>query len=126
MPAYATPAQVADYLGIPILQLPPNINGLLEVASELIDYATLNRINLDPTDDNLEAAKKATIYQYEFWSVTGDQSDVVGQSIESFSLGSLSVNFNTSSGGPTPNVVAPRAKRVLVTAGLYYRGVRNV
>lgn len=115
---YATTTDLAAYMGISVGSLPSNSSNMLERASELIDFVTLSRI--DTTDsDELLVAKKATCAQVEFWIQINVESDIIGNSYNSISMGQLSMNgkFNT---------LAPRARRALQIAGMYNRGVRMI
>lgn len=115
---YATTTELADYLGVSVGSLPSNAAKLLERASELMDFVTLNRIESTDTED-VANAKKATCAQVEFWFQVNHESDIIGNSFNGMSMGNLSLNgkFNT---------LAPRARRFLQLGGLYYRGVTMV
>lgn len=120
--AYATTTDLANYLGIAVSQLPSNASILLERASELIDYATLNRLDTSITEQ-ANAAKKATCQQAEYFISFGTEYDISGRDYEQLSIGSWTANFQDNSSTPT---IAPRAKRTLFLAGLLYRGVRMI
>lgn len=124
--AYATRAELVAYIGESV-DLPSEAeqDRLLERASELIDYATLDRIDVDD-DGHAEAARKAVCAQVEAWLEGGEFSDI-GGAVSSYSVGSVSVNYGGSGqpgiAGTAPRI-APRARGYLFRAGLLYRGVR--
>lgn len=104
--AYATAADLAAYLG---KEPPQDANRLLERASEVIDSALGYLVEPDP-----EALKLATCQQVEFWLEVGEAHDIAGVS------GAISVDRLSYT---APPVLAPRARRTLLAAGLLYRGV---
>lgn len=115
--AYATEADLAEYLGVSEADLPTDAGRLLERASEAVDYLTLGRI--DPGNaQHAEAAKKATCAQVESWLETEEVGDKQG-TVKRFTIGRFSMDFGEQ-GVPQ---VAPRARRYLLLAGLLYRGV---
>lgn len=118
---YATKADLADYIGIEGTNLPVDAERLLERASELMDAATLGRIDQENTN-HMEAAKNATCAQVEYWIQTGEQQDVSGP-IEGYSIGSLQIQYGSGADRVSPTVLAPRSRRYLFLAGLLYRGV---
>jgi hypothetical protein len=132
---YATPADVAAYMGVVVTTLPTTILTDIINAQELIDYSTLNRIidyNLNALGTAIEdplilaAVKNATCAQIEFWIKSGGaDSDVINNgSISNFSIGNFSMNYGgTGAGAASMPVLAPRANRYLMLAGLMYRGV---
>lgn len=116
--AYATPQDLAEYLAVDPMQLPADVERLLERASEAVDYLTLGRI--DPSNsEHLEAAKKATCAQAESWLETEEVGDKQGN-VKRFAIGRFSMDFGEA-GVPQ---VAPRTRRYLLLAGLLYRGVQ--
>ncbi len=123
--SYATLSDLATFLNVPQSSLPTYAQRWLDMGSELVDYVTMNRMSL--TDDiiHTEAAKKAVLYQYEFWTMTGIDTDILGNAVQSFTVGQFSMTFDNSNGSH-PATLAPRARRVLINSGLYYRGVRMV
>lgn len=124
--AYATPAELANYVSSAII-LPSTAEQLrlLERASEQVDYLTLGRIDTS-NPEHAEAAKNATMAQVEFWFEAGESVDI-GQAVGSYSIGKLSINYGGASAGKqgTQVSLAPRARRYLFLAGLLYRGVRG-
>lgn len=112
--AYATTSELATYLGIAEADLPPDAARQLERASELIDYATMNRTT---ATENADPAKRATMAQVEFWLEAGEEADIYGaKNFQSHSIGGVTIQGRISE-------LAPRAKRILVLEGLLYRGV---
>lgn len=135
---YATPAEVATYMGILVTELPTNILIIIQRAQELIDYITLNKINDDYltsdktaiADPEIEtAAENATCAQVEYWINIGVESDIVNAgNISSFGIGNFSMAFGGSGSGSanaSMAVLAPRANRYLFLVGLMYRGVNR-
>ena len=131
---YATPQDVADYMGIALGDLPSNILILIERAQDLVDYVTLNRIldyylNDDETaiiDAEVEeGANKATSAQVEYWINTDTSLDITNTgNIGNYSIGNWSITYNGKSGeSVSVAILAPRAKRHLFKAGLLYRGI---
>ena len=116
--AYATTTELAEYLGVQEADLPDDADRLLERASEMIDYYTLNRI--DETED-AEVAKKATMAQYEWWS----QFDEFGLQgfYSQIQIGPFQMNAAGETRGKGPPELAPRARRFLLLEGLLYSGV---
>lgn len=112
MNSYATIEDLQEYMALTEADMPSDINRLLVRASELLDYATRNRLREG------EIAKQATCAQVEFWLTMDESTDILGN-IKAFSVKSFSVDYG-SNGLPT---LAPRAKRILSRAGLLYRGV---
>lgn len=114
--AYATEADLVEYLGVSEADLPTDAGRLLERASEDIDYWTLGRATQS------EATKLAACAQVEMWLEFGEESSIRGP-LQSFTLGRWSATYGSGSGGSGPRDLAPRARRYLFTAGLLYRGV---
>lgn len=112
--AYATLAELADYLGVQESDFPDDAERLLERASEMIDYHTLNRIEAG------ETASKATCMQYEWWSQFDEFGTV--NFLNNISIGPFSAGLSDSSGGNIPEL-APRAQQLLFLDGFLYRGV---
>ena len=121
--AYATTAQLAEYLGVQVADLPDDADRLLDRASELIDYYTLFRIDEDDNDQT-EAARQATMAQYEWWAEIGDELGIMSE-IMQMSIGSFSTQLKTG-GNREMSQVAPRAKQYLLKEGLTYRGVASI
>lgn len=125
--AYVTASQVADYMGIPVGDLPSNINKLINDAEDFLNCITLDRIQtrlIDPDTGDFREAKdkelimKAAAAQIEYWINTDIESDIEGQ-VESFTVGKFSMKY--AKGGKP--VLAPRANRFLFLTGVLYRGI---
>lgn len=121
--SYATTADLAAYLGVNVDDLPTNAASILDQASDVINWSTLGRINITDTDQ-VNAAKKATCQQYEYWDVVGQDNDISGIAYKSVSIGTFSAQYSDQS--KYIQMLAPRARRTLVLSGLLYRGVRMV
>lgn len=119
--SYATKTDLSAYTGIPETELPADSARLIKRASELIDMATLNRIDTTDTE-HAEAAKNASCAQVEYWLQAGEHQDVTGP-IQGYSIGSFQVQFGAGDNRISPTELAPRAKRYLFLSGLMYRGV---
>jgi hypothetical protein len=133
---YATPAQVAAFMGVAVTTLPTNILAMIMRAQELIDYITINKImdyNLNNLGTAIEdadvalAAQNATSAQIEYWLNLGADTDIVNAgNISNFAIGNFSMSFGGSGSGSSNAsmaVLAPRANRYLFLVGLMYRGV---
>jgi len=116
--AYATTTELADYLGVDEAGLPDDADRLLDRASEMIDYYTLNKIDTNK-ESHEEAAKKATCAQIEQWIEMGDEGIVKLQGI---SIASFQAQFGAGENRMLPEL-ASRAKQALFKAGLLNRGV---
>ncbi|MFP4647282.1 MAG: hypothetical protein ACLFN4_06650 [Candidatus Acetothermia bacterium] len=119
--AYSDKDELADYLGKDEADLPDDADRLLDRATELVDYYTLDRINTDVTAQE-NAAKRATNAQVEWWLEMDDELGILSR-INSLSLGSFSVSGGSGSGGNQLTELAPRARQTLFLAGLMNRGV---
>lgn len=103
---------------------PTPIDRLLERASEVIDDAIRTAVyDVDddelPTDDDVAAAlRDATCAQVEFWLASDEEDDILGP-IQSVTLGGLQVQYGAGTNRQTPLYLAPRAARILRSAGLY-------
>lgn len=95
--------------------IPEDSVRLLERASQLVDYITLNRIDTTNTV-HLSAAKNAVCSQVEYWMQVGEEVGMIG-SPQSFTIGSYQQQ------GALP-MLAPRAKQFLLLAGLLSRSVK--
>ena len=131
---YATPADVADYMGIAEVDLPATILNLTERAQDLIDYVTINKIQdyyLDPTlsyidNDEIElAALNATAAQVEYWLSIGADTDIINNgNISNFAIGNFSMTFGGAGAtNASLAVLSPRSNRYLFLVGLMYRGI---
>lgn len=125
-PIYATKEELANYLGLEnIDQLLEDAERLLKRASELVYSLSYGNI-INTNENHLEALKLATCAQVEYWNEISEQSAIVGQKVNSFSIGDISMNFGNdmSLGDQSNSKVAPRASRYLNDQGLMYRGLR--
>lgn len=120
--AYATVAELrarvsAPYVSHPDIAADADAQKLLDKASELIDFETMNRASLvDVTDtDALAALSKAACDQVEFWLEVGESHDVVGLT-GSLVAGRVQVH-------PVAKRLGPRARRALQSIGLGWLGV---
>lgn len=117
--AYATTTELADYLGMDEEELPDDADRLLDRASEMIDYYTLDRIDEDDADHE-KAAEKSVSAQVEYWMSTDEDVDI-SEMPGNFSIGSFSMG--TASESEKLPELSSRAKRYLMLAGLMHAGV---
>lgn len=133
---YATPQDVADYMGIALGDLPSNIIILIQRGQDLIDYVTLNHINDDWLNDDKTAisdaeietaVQNATSAQVEYWITVDTSLDITNTgNIGSYSIGNWSVTYDGKSGESVSiAILAPRTKRYLFLVGLMYRGINR-
>lgn len=108
---YATLTDLAAFLGVDEIDLPSTAQRDLDNAEDIIKAYTLGRID---TTTQADVARRATLAQYEF-NTAMNGMDMVGTP-DSFSAGSFSMQGGMSE-------LAPRARRILLTEGLLYRGV---
>ena len=113
--AYATLTELADYLGVLESDLPDDANRLLERASDLIDYYTLDRITAG------ETASKATVRQYEWWSQFDEFN--TQQFFSEISIGPFSTSNRGQNAGGGPPELSPRARHILLLTGYLNRSV---
>lgn len=118
---YATHDELAARISDTYLPLPADTLKLRTFASELLDDHTLLRAqygwDFDATRDPKPyriALAQAVAAQIEFWLEVGEEHDVAGLQ-GSLVAGRVQVH-------PVAPVLAPRAKRILRTAGLYWAG----
>lgn len=114
MTIYATTTDLATYLEVTVGALEPESGRLLRLASELIDYVSLNRVDVDNAT-MLAKVKDATCAQVEYWLETGDANGIVAQA-NKMGFGSFSMDGSLS-------MLGPRTKQMLSNVGLTYRGV---
>lgn len=126
--SYATIEDVEDRISS-TYTLPDDeeLTKLIERASELIDYVTLNNgvLAYDSEEEAAEESGEPTPYrdalrvavcdQIEFWMEVGAEHDVAGLR-GSLVAGRLQVH-------PVAGTLGPRAKRTLSIVGLFYAGV---
>lgn len=123
---YATLVQVRDrvdptYAAYPIIADDDDLAKAITKASEIIDEHTLGRALVAYNFEELEleqpyrdALARAVADQVEFWAEVGPEHDVAGLK-GSLVAGRLQLH-------PVPPELAPRAKRTLMNAGLYWAG----
>jgi|WetSurMetagenome_2_1015567.scaffolds.fasta_scaffold43231_2 hypothetical protein len=116
--AYATLADLAEYLCVEVGALPDSSARLLLRAEELIEAVIYE--NYDSTNtDHLAAVQRATCAQVEHWQSVGEEEVFRGR-IVSKSVGRTSVSYaQTQSAG---NVLCERARAALNRYGLLYAG----
>ena len=129
LPAVTTPetgyASIADleaYLGV---TAPADAAGMILRASDLIDAVTYNRIDVtdaDAGDAWAIAARKAVCAQVKHWIDNGESAGTEGI-IASKTVSKTSVSYvqGSTAGNGHPEL-SPIARRVLLSAGLLYRG----
>lgn len=113
MAVYATKEQLAVYLSCAIEDLPEQADKMLRDASALIDAQTLNRAAAY-TGENV---RDAVCAQVEYWEEIDPSTDVTGAP-EAIKIGTFSMEGKFAE-------LAPRARRLLLAAGLLYRGVSS-
>jgi hypothetical protein len=119
--SYATPADLAAYMNVDIGSLPGDSQRMLDRASELVDYVTLERVNQDSPDE-LSAARCAACAQTEFWIANGE-SDLY-PALKSKTIGKVTMAYaGTDRGAAGYDDLCPRAVRYLWREGLLQRKV---
>lgn len=126
---YATSAELEDFTGV---TAPDDADRLLARASELVDYATRQRV--DPNNaDHLAAAQKATCAIVENWTTNGELVSSTTGDVQSYSLGKFSVSYTGGGSASTASNPATstggmgiRAYQYLQSAGLLSAGVTMV
>ncbi len=113
--AYATIEDIGYYTGINEVDLPGDIDRLIDRADDVIDFYSKQPIDTDK-ELHATAAKKAVSAQIEYWLNVGE--DVDAMEINQFSIGS----FSMSNSNEQFKKLAPRAYRYLQQAGLMYTG----
>lgn len=108
---------VSEYMSLDEDDLPNDIDRMIDRASDLIDYYSLNKIDSN-NNRQLEVAKKATNAQIEYWLNTNDELNIMHIFQGVTAGGDISINRE----GKLPEL-APRAKRALLLGGLYNRSV---
>lgn len=117
---YATPQDVADYMGKQLEDLPKNLDILVKRASELVQIAMRKNYNPDK-EEHVEAAKLAVCSQCQNWIET-EISPVSNNNIASYSLGELSITY--SDVDKYSNKLCLTATRYLNYKHLLYKGMR--
>jgi hypothetical protein len=132
---YATPTNVATFMGVTEVSLPSDILTLIARAQEFLDYITLNRIRDEWSNQTLtaitdleiaEAMERATSAQVQYWILTDPNFDIINNgNITGFTVGNFTMSYGAGDGegGNVFTTLAPRAKRILFLVGLMYRGV---
>lgn len=120
MSAYATTTQLAAYLAVSESSLSDDAARLLLRASELIDSATHNRVDLT-IDRHKNAAQTAACAQVEFWLTEGEDRDISGP-VQGYTASKVQMQYGAGDNRIAPAYMAPRARRALLTAGLLYCG----
>lgn len=121
---YATKEDLAEWLGYTteagpdVSQLPDNADKLIRNASRLMDYSTMNRINVN-NERHMDTVMNAVTAQCEYWIDGVGESVDYNPDISGYSAGSASFQF---AGGKMPKL-APRARRELWLGGLLNRTV---
>lgn len=108
--AYATPDDFQAYMGATVV-IPDDTQRLLERASELVDSCMLHTPDVTTHAATL---RQACCMQVELWLHTTESHAITGASGMQ-KIGDLEFR--------APNQLAPRAQRVLLRAGLLYRGL---
>lgn len=88
---YATPADVAEYMGKSVDEMPEGIQILVKRANEVIQIAMRGNYNPE-NSEHVEAAKLAACAQCQNWIET-EISPVSENNIQSYSLGELSITY---------------------------------
>ena len=118
---YVTAAEVSTYLEKQLSDLPSDINRLIKRAGDQI-YSYVKR-NYDSTNaEHVLAMKNAVCAQVEFFIEFTETSAISGNGINSFSGGSISVSYNSSTAG---SKLSSRAKQYLNDQGLLFKGLIN-
>lgn len=119
--SYATPAQLAEYLGVAEGDLPSDASRLLGRASDLIDRIARGRYDASTATAYVTAqVVKATCAQVEFWITGGEGADIEGGALR-YRAGSVEVERAQGSSGSDASLgsrTAPRARDALFLAGL--------
>lgn len=123
MTAYATKEELQEYLHVNDGCLPPDVERMLDRATEDINHFTLD--NITDSDAHQTAAKNATMAQVEFWLETGDELNANGN-LKSIKVGNFSASYGSTqgSGSSSQMVLAPRAERFLQAEYLLFAGIQ--
>lgn len=127
--ALASLSDLAGWMGVAEADLPDDADRLLDRASEMVRYAITKPAFDEAGDplDELDAEEKqaitdATCAQGEYLIEVGEHRDL-GDDVQSFQLGDLQITYGAGPNREAGRALAPRARRVLSTAGLIGRGV---
>lgn len=122
--SFATTTDLAEYLDVTVNSLPSDSGRQLARASELVEYAVFN--NYDGAKANhVEAVRKATCAQVEFWMNIGESIAIIGKGLKGYKSGDLSMDFGGSNSESSMNKLSSRATIHLGREGLLYRGVKK-
>jgi len=123
---YATPEDVAEYMGIEVASLPSDIDLLITKASRMVNMQ-IYMVYDSSKDSHVEAAKLATCDQVQYWTIVGVNTATESEAYESVKIGSLSIK-NANSGGSSPAgkvlTLQNSARMYLERVGLLFRGVK--
>ena len=128
MTPYATTADLAAFTG---QAAPADADRQLLRASELIAETTRLAVYAVDTDglatDStvLEALRDATCAQVEYWT-TGDEEDDILGPLQGVSVGGMQLQYGAGDNRATPTYLAPRASRILRSAGLATTAVHTL
>lgn len=89
---YATPQDVAEYMGKELKDMPKGLEILIKRASEMIHMAVKQNFNPN-NDEHVEAVMLATCSQCQHWIET-EVSPVSNNNVSSYSLGELTVTYS--------------------------------
>jgi hypothetical protein len=112
--SYTTRQSLSEYLEVSQMELPEDVEKLIRNASDLIDYATLNRAEAGTI------AEKATNQQVEYWIELGGEIDVVGMPLN-YSAGDVKVSYVGYGESTSMSKLAPKAQRTLLLNNLMGR-----
>jgi hypothetical protein len=119
---YATTADYVLYTGADESSLPSNFDTMLKRASEKVTMAT-HRVYNPLVASYTQAAKYATCIQAQYWIENNGGSYIDDNSVQSYSLGTISVNNNPEQ---SQNNLCKQAIEYLISAGLLYKGVQQL
>lgn len=111
--AYATLADLATHLGVSESGLPSTAQRDLDSCTDVIEAHTFGRIG----EKTLDAARRAVLAQYDYQVSLAGMEHLSG--VMSISMGS---SFSASFDRALPQL-ATRARSILFSNGLLYRGV---
>ena len=117
---YATTADLAEYMGKNVEELPSGAEILIKRASELVCIAMRNNYNPN-NEEHVEAAKLSVCAQCQDW-IEREVSAVANGNIASFSLGELSITY--SDVDKYANKLSTSAIRYLNYKHLLFKGMR--
>lgn len=119
MPAFATADDLSAYLPPGAEVAENDVDRLLLRASELVAEHVTSGYTVDTTgaptvDWQIVALRDATCAQVEQWLEVGEENDTAGYR-RGTSMSSAGLSISS-----LPSVLAPRARRILRSAGLMY------